>query len=67
MSNDNNNVFKTFICFLLLWILIGYNPASTTANEQIVLEEKLEDYMIEQEENLAGLATTVIKEDEVIY
>ena len=32
-----------------------------------VLENKLENYMTEYEENVAGLATIVIDQDEIIY
>ena len=38
-----------------------------SANEPIGLERKLEDYLIEHEENVAGLATIVVDQDEVIY
>ncbi|WP_078380712.1 serine hydrolase domain-containing protein [Sutcliffiella halmapala] len=68
MSNHNNKAFKTFICFLLLWILFGYNPLSTfSANENTVLENKLENYMIEHGGDVAGLATIVIDQDEIVY
>ncbi|QUW23001.1 serine hydrolase [Sporosarcina sp. Marseille-Q4063] len=65
MTHRNSNLFKTFICFLLLWIL--FNPQSITANEHADLESKLENYMIEHEGDVAGLATIVIDQDEVIY
>lgn len=68
VSNHNNKFFNTFICFLLLWILFGYNPQSTfSANEHIDLENKLENYMLEHEGNVAGLATIVIDQGEIIY
>ncbi|MBS4207220.1 serine hydrolase domain-containing protein [Bacillus sp. FJAT-50079] len=68
MSNRNNKIFKTFICLLLLLILFGYSPQSTfSANEHPVLENKLENYIKEHEENIAGLATIVIDQDEIIY
>ncbi|WP_100407740.1 serine hydrolase domain-containing protein [Bacillus solitudinis] len=68
MSNQNNKVFRTFIGFLLLWILFGYNPQLTfSTNEHSVLENRLENYMIEHEGNIAGLATIVIDQDELIY
>ena len=64
---SHHKFFKTFICFLLLWTLFGYNSQLITANEQTDLENKLENYMIEHEEDVAGLATIVIDQDEVIY
>ncbi len=68
MNHYNNIIFRTFICFLLIWILFGYNSDSTfSANEHLTLENKLEDYIREQEENVAGLATIIINQDETIY
>ena len=67
MSNHNNRIFKTLICFLLLWILFGYNPQSTTANKHIVLEKELENFLVEHEGDIAGLATIVIDQDQMIY
>ena len=68
MNNHANKVLKTFICFLLIWNLFGYHPQSVlSANEPIGLEKKLEDYLIEHEENIAGLATIVVDQDEIIY
>jgi CubicO group peptidase (beta-lactamase class C family) len=67
VSNRNNKVVKTFICFLLLWTIFGNNPQPITANEHTDLENRLENYLIEHEESVAGLATIVINEDEVIY
>ena len=64
---SHHKFFKTFICFLLFWTLFGYNSQLITANEQTNLENKIENYMIEHEEDIAGLATIVIDQDEVIY
>lgn len=38
-----------------------------SANEHTVLENKLDDYILEHEGDIAGLATIVIDEDEIIY
>ncbi|MDV2685654.1 serine hydrolase domain-containing protein [Alkalihalophilus lindianensis] len=68
MNNHDCKVFKSFICFLLLWILFGYHPPSTfSANEPIFSENKVEDYLKEHKKEIAGLAAIVIDEDEVIY
>ncbi|KXH86744.1 methicillin resistance protein FmtA [Sporosarcina sp. HYO08] len=56
------------MCFLLIWTLYSYHPQSTlSANEHTVLENKLEKYLIEHGENIAGLATIVIDQDEIVY
>ncbi|WP_100372297.1 serine hydrolase domain-containing protein [Bacillus sp. FJAT-45037] len=68
MNNRDSKVFKSFICFLLLWILLGYNPPPTfSASEHIFSENKLENYLKENNNDIAGLAAIVIDEDEVIY
>ncbi|WP_368505156.1 serine hydrolase domain-containing protein [Alkalihalophilus sp. As8PL] len=68
MNNSASKVFKMFICFLLLSILFGYHPPSTySASEPILSEKKVEDYLKEHKKDIAGLATIVIDEDEVIY
>lgn len=68
MKNRDRKVVKTFICFLLLLILFGYNPPSTfSANEPIFSANKLEDYLEEHRKDIAGLAAIVIDKDEVIY
>lgn len=68
MNHRDSKIFKTFICFLLLCTLFGYNPLSTfAANEHSFSENKLEDYLKEHEKYIAGLAAIVIDKDEVIY
>ena len=68
MNAHNNKLFNIFISFFLIWILFGYTPEPTfSATEQQVLEDKLADYMTEHEETIAGVATIVINEDEIIY
>ena len=68
MNAHNNKLFNIFISFFLIWILFGYTPEPTfSATEQQVLKDKLADYMTEHEETIAGVATIVINEDEIIY
>src|SRR5690625_3653677 len=68
MDKYNNKLLNTVLFLLLLYTLCGYTAQSTfAANEQIALEKKLEDYIIEHKENIAGLVTIVINQDEVIY
>jgi len=68
VNTRGSKILKTFICFLLLCILFGYNPPSTFyANEHIFSVNKLEDYLNENKKDIAGLATIVIDQDEVIY
>ncbi|MYL57780.1 serine hydrolase, partial [Virgibacillus halodenitrificans] len=68
MRKYNNNIFMAFICFLLLWMLFGYNPQITSsANEHAYLENKLENYIVKHEENIAGLATIMVVDDKITY
>ncbi|AIF45078.1 hypothetical protein [Virgibacillus sp. SK37] len=68
MRKYNNKIFMAFICFLLLWMLFGYNPQTTfSANDHALLKNKVENYILEHEENIAGLATIMIAEDEITY
>ncbi|MCG5103029.1 hypothetical protein [Oceanobacillus alkalisoli] len=68
MSNHKIATFKFFICFLLFWTFIGYSPQSTfSENENIDLENSLEAYIKEQEHHIAGLATIVIDQNEIIH
>ena len=68
MSNHKIATFKVFICFLLFWTFFGYSPQSTfSENENIDLENSLEAYIEEQEHHIAGLATIVIDQNEIIH
>ncbi len=68
MRKYNNNIFMAFICFLLLWMLFGYKPQTTfSANEHAFLENKLENYIVKHEENIAGLATIMVVDDKITY
>ena len=68
MKNCVSMVFKTFICFLIICILIGYySPLTYSTSENMILENKVENYLDENKEEIAGLATIVLDEDEIIY
>ena len=68
LSKRKIDTYKVFICFLLFWTFFGYSPPSTfSENRNIALENRLEAYIEEYEHHIAGLATIVIDQNEIIY
>lgn len=56
------------ISLLVILIIYGNNvPLIHATNEQTVLERKLEEYIAENQQSIAGLATIVINQNETIY
>lgn len=67
MSRHYHNFFKIIICFSLLWAFFGVAPQPTfAASDHSLLEKELENYILEHEQDMAGLAAIVIDQDDVI-
>lgn len=64
VNRYNQKTLKLVVSLLVIFIIFGNNaPPILATNEQIVLE----DYISENQQNIAGLATIVISQDETIY
>ncbi|WP_228551160.1 serine hydrolase domain-containing protein [Sporosarcina cascadiensis] len=64
----SRQVFKMFICFLLLVSSIAWTSHSAFSESEFsTLEDQLEMYMKEHEAEIAGLAAIVLDQDAVIY
>lgn len=63
-----HKAFKAAICLLLILIFYGSQTSTIFAiNKQLDLEQQVELYLKQNEEEIAGLATIIISGDKTIY
>ncbi len=68
MNVNHSKNYKRFLNLLIISILIGYySPSTVSANIDNKREHRLDDYLNEHHEDIAGLAAIVMDRDQMTY
>lgn len=63
VNGHDKSVFKVYLYFLFLLFLVGYRPETAFSS---VTDNKLDDYLSDREEEIAGLTVVIVDGDEIM-